>query len=307
MPRPKRKNMLRTKFKNAKQAFLEWSNKADINCWSKIIHYNGNYFIQILWLKVLIFSTIATFFLISKSIIDYLKYDVTSQIEIYNDIPAKFPTVTFCDNNPFKTKKAQELMDSIVHRYNMSRQIDSFDLAKNYAASKLVSNKFRKSLGSMENLECIFLKVSLNCSHDLHWYWSHEFGNCYQFNFDPLMTRHVYRVGKNYGFKNIFLNKNKHVTTRAKGLAVFVHNASFKPTNDAKYIEPGKMTLISVDRVFTQKYPSLYSDCIDTRNFFFFNFFEGSTRNKMLPKISYLDRYKCLIKTFFNFFNTFDF
>jgi hypothetical protein len=124
------------------------------------------------------------------------------------------------------------------------------------------------------------------------------------------MTRHVYRVGKNYGFKmgkNIFLNKNKHVTTRAKGLAVFVHNASFKPTNDAIYIEPGKMTLISVDRVFTQKYPSLYSDCIDTRNLFFFNFFEGSTRNKMLPKISYLDRYKCLIKTFFNFFNTFDF
>jgi len=198
---------------------------------------------------------------------DYLKYDVTSQIEIYNDIPAKFPTVTFCDNNPLKTKKAQELMDNILHRYNMSNHTDLFDLAKNRASSKLVDNQFRQGLGAIENFECVFLKVSLNCSHVLHWYWSHEFGNCYQFNSNPLKTRHVYRVGKTYGFKmgiKLFLNKNKHITTRAKGLAVFVHNASFKPTNDAIYIEPGKMTLIAVDRIFTQKYPSPYTDCIDT-------------------------------------------
>jgi hypothetical protein len=166
-----------------------------------MLDYSGNYFVQCIWLIILFASTVATFFLIFKSVMDYLKYDVTSQIEIYNDIPAKFPTVTFCDNNPLKTKTAQELMDSIVHRYNMSKHTDLFDLAKNRASSKLVDNEFRQSLGAIENFECIFLKVSLNCSHVLHWYCSHEFGNCYQFNSNPLETRHVYRVGKNYGFK----------------------------------------------------------------------------------------------------------
>jgi hypothetical protein len=54
------------------------------------------------------------------------------------------------------------------------------------------------------------------------------------------------------------------MTTWDSGLIVYIHNNSFRPvSSDAVYIEPGKQSIISVKRTYTQKYPSPYSDCID--------------------------------------------
>ena len=75
----------------------------------------------------------------------------------------------------------------------------------------------------------------------------------------------VTRSGQEFGLEiNIFplINSNSYVTTRTKGFVVFVHNKSFKPTQEV-FLKYGEMTFISVNRVFTQKYPSPYSDCID--------------------------------------------
>jgi len=98
----------RHKLKVVKEIFLKWSQNVDINCYQKMLHYGPNNFkIQFIWLFILLESTGATFYFISKSMIDYLKYEVMSQTNILNEIPTQFPTVTFCDNNPFTTKEAQ--------------------------------------------------------------------------------------------------------------------------------------------------------------------------------------------------------
>jgi hypothetical protein len=54
---------------------------------------------------------------------------------------------------------------------------------------------------------------------------------------------------------------NDYNTTNEKGLVVFIHNSSFKPT-EAVFVEPEKNTYIGVKRKVTQKYPWPYSDCI---------------------------------------------
>ena len=67
-----------------KETFLEWSKSVDINCYSKMLEYKGNYLVQFIWLLILLSSTGATFFLIAKSIMDYLKYDIVTEIKMVN-------------------------------------------------------------------------------------------------------------------------------------------------------------------------------------------------------------------------------
>ena len=116
----KNKTSFRSKLSNVKETFLSWSKSADINCYTKMMDYSGNYFVQFIWLVILLGSTGATFYLIAKSIMDYLKYDVTTQIQIVNELPTDFPTITLCDNNPFASNNAEEFMKNISIENNQN-------------------------------------------------------------------------------------------------------------------------------------------------------------------------------------------
>ena len=142
MPRHKGNN----KFRNVKQTFLDWSRNADINCYQKMLDYSGNYFAQFIWLMILLGSTGATFYLIAYSIIGFLKYEVTTQTSLVNEIPTQFPTVTFCDNNPFSTVYAHEFMQDISILYNETNSYTLFDLAKLKASSRNINEFERKNI-----------------------------------------------------------------------------------------------------------------------------------------------------------------
>jgi hypothetical protein len=247
------------KLSNAKETFLSWSKSVDINCYNKMLDYSGNYFVQFIWFMILLGSTGATFYLIAKSIMDYLKYEVITEINIVNKVPTEFPTVTFCDNNPFTSKMSSDFIKNI----SITNQLDSTEslikLAKYYAASKLIDDETRKLFKTWSNQICYFKETE--CSNDLHWYWSFDYGNCYRFN----SSLNVSKEGKDFGLEISWfpiINENKYLSTRARGLAVFVHDRNSKP-DEVVYVEPGKMAFIAVKRKVLQKYPWPYSDCID--------------------------------------------
>jgi hypothetical protein len=116
------RNKFQSNFSNVRKTFLNWSQKVDINCYTKMMDYSGNYFVQFIWLVILLGSTGATFYLIARSLMDYLKYEVTSQIKLIDEIPTKFPTVTFCDNNPFTSIVAQDFLQNISLLYKIQDQ-----------------------------------------------------------------------------------------------------------------------------------------------------------------------------------------
>ena len=273
------KNESSKKILNVKETFLEWSKSVDINCYTKMIDYRGNYFIQFIWLLILFGSTGGTFYLISKSLIDYLKYEVTSQIEIIDEAPAKFPAITFCDSNPFSSIKAQEFMQNISLLYNITNESTYsnrkliYNLARIQASSKKFDFNDRILFKPPIEIWCEF--KSKNCIDGLNWYWSYEYGNCFQFNSGFNVSNQsidfvdVAREGKDFGVTLGWfplVNLNNFLSTGARGLVVFVHNNTFKP-NEEVFIEAGKMSYISVKRKKTKKYPSPYSDCIDLNTY----------------------------------------
>ena len=262
-------------FTKLKEIFSLWSQNVDINCYQKMLGYASNMKVQFLWLIILLGSTGATFYFITKSTLDYFTYDVVSKTSLLNEMPTQFPTITFCDNNPFSTRQAQTYMDMIAERNNISTS--SWDglipLTQAFMSSPLINDEERRGMGlDLNQIECTYNYI--NCKSDLHWHWSWEFGNCFQFNsgfnlsdqkIDIKMSN---RNGKDFGLniKVFLINRNKYFTSFEDGLVVFVHNSTSRP-NQGVYVEPGKMTSIQVERTFTQKQPRPYSDCIDLKSY----------------------------------------
>ena len=263
----------KSKISVLKETFLEWSLTVDINCYAKAFEYKNNLLIQLVWMLILLASTGATFWLISLSIIDYLKFDIVTQTNMIHEVPTKFPAVTFCNNDPFMSEYAQALYEEVgkANGFAFSNQVvnDFNFLIKIKAASPAYGDENRKKLGFEQSVILSCKYNEKKCGDDLHWYYSFEFGNCWQYNSGFNISNHRIPVkdaileGKEYGLSFVaypmLYNKNKYMTTWDNGMVVFIHNSSFKPfSSDAIFVKPGEMSLITVKRcvgvlVFTNR------------------------------------------------------
>jgi hypothetical protein len=260
-----------------KKIFLTWSQSVDINCYTKMMAYRPNYKVQFIWLLILLGSTGATFYFISKSVIDFLNYDVVSQTSVINEVPTQFPAVTFCDNSPFSTEEAQIYMESVADSNGLSpleSPIETMCLSQLNASCPSTSDEIRMKLGlKLEQITCKY--ANNDCKSDLHWFWSFSYGNCFTFNSGLNLTnqkiniKDTYRYGKDFGLSvTVNLNEiNKYYSSEAKGLVVFVHNSSFKPSSKEVFVKPGELTHIQVERTFLEKPHMPYSDCIELNSY----------------------------------------
>jgi hypothetical protein len=142
-----------------KSIFLSWSQSVEINCYTKMMAYRPNYKVQFIWLLILLGSTGATFYFISKSILDYLNYDVVSQKSVINEVPTQFPAVTFCDNNPFSTKATKVYLKSVADSNGLFPSKSPFEmsiLSQLYADSTSTSDEIRMKLGlKLSQITCM--------------------------------------------------------------------------------------------------------------------------------------------------------
>jgi hypothetical protein len=279
--KPTRKPIEPTKsqFKRIKEIFTIWSHTSDINCYTKIFMYQGNFLVQLIWTLILLGSTCATCWLITKSVLDYLAYEVVSQTNVFYEVPTKFPAITVCDNDPFTSKYSENLYENISKTNNFGwNPINNVNnnlnfLVKMHAANPSFGDENRKLLGFdiKSIMNCRYNQIK--CGEELHWYYSFDYGNCWQFNSGFNSSNHKVPIkdakldDKDFGFSMTvypLISQNKYMTTWDQGMIVFVHNSSFRPVSaDGIYVKPGEQSLISIKRTLTQKYPHPYSECFD--------------------------------------------
>ena len=122
------------------------------------------------------------------SIVDYLSYEVVTQIRVVYERPTQFPAITICDNEAFKTYDAQILYEKIATQsgHNMkyiSKVNETLNLlVKMYVASSHMSDDERKKLGFKRSLIMLCRYFNDACDDSLHWFYSYFYGNCWQFN-----------------------------------------------------------------------------------------------------------------------------
>ena len=258
-----------------REIFLEWSKRSSVDCYGKIFEYE-THSVRVVWLFIFVASVSFTAFIVNNTIMEYFDHEVVSQIRVVYEKPVEFPAVTICNNNPFTTKEAREIF---LQNYYVPMYKDiiswphALKLFKMLASeTESLSDETRKSFGlNMDNIQkCTYGGVE--CKNDLHWYWSFEFGNCFQFNVGLNLTnneinRKYSRLeGMNDGLKfEIFPFTIDNEWSKFQydfGFVVFVHNSSFRPTmSDAVMVRPGEATHISIARTFISNTPFPYSSC----------------------------------------------
>ena len=192
-----------------------------------------------------------------------------------------------CDNNPFTTSTAQALISNLSITYSLDPVTDITELtqlAKMYASNPSYGDSNRKLLGFqiLQIADCRF--SSIKCANnsngvytDFHWYYSFDYGNCYQFNVgldynnNSVTLKSSKRQGVTYGLQvqlGPLYSNNQYQTTDSTGMIVFIHNSTFLPTtSDAVYIETGSSASIEIKKVFTNNYVYPYSECKDLTSF----------------------------------------
>ena len=250
------------------RVFLNWSETCDINCYLKSLEYKsiGG---RILWLLILLASTFFTCYLIALSIFSYLNYDVVTQIKIETEAQTNFPAVTICDVNAFITSTAQNFFYTMATVNNISGYyypMNVTTLMKMAATNPSYGDNNRKNLGFAfwQILSCTY--NGQNCLGDLTWYYTFDYGNCFQFNINQTNLALAQKPGETYGLALVIYHydDNWGNTCWDNGMIAFVHNSSYKPVaSDGVKIKPGDNSYIAVSRTFTRKQPRPYSVCID--------------------------------------------
>ena len=281
---PKQRSLIKIQEK-----FFKWSESSTSHGYPNIFR-TQHLSIRILWSISFLTSSILCFLLVYKSITEYFNFDVVTKVRVIEESPTLFPVVTICNKNPFLTSEAAKLIESTYFSYmNESGQLNKSNLSSfksDYLLLRSVTNKAkllaynpdfgdqnRKLLGYEINrtvYQCVF--NSLYCeANEFSFYYSLEYGNCYQFNSghnmnaQPMPLKYLYSQGEDNGlFLVIYLNKvmNEYITTYSSGYKIFIHNHTYEAisTNpiDAK---PGSLTNIGIKKTFIYKAQSPFSEC----------------------------------------------
>jgi len=266
------KSALKSKVENLKHIFLEFSQRTNVDCYSKIFDYE-NVFIKLIWIIILVTSLTFTSYLLMSNINNYFGYDVTTKIGSYYQMPTEFPAVTFCDANAFTSYDAQDLFWQHFNGWDWGSAYNTLYMA---ASDPSYGDENRKKLGlKISQISCTYNNT--DCQNDLHWYWSYDYGNCFQFNTglnlsdDAIEKKQVNVEGPMHGLQiRIYPFKHYNFYARIKdfGIVVFVHNSSLKPTStNLVFLEPGMSSFIQVKRTYVNNYPAPYTSCIDLSSY----------------------------------------
>jgi len=231
-----------------------------------IIRAKKSYFLTLMWTLSLLICSGYLYYLTIMSIKEYLKYRVITSIEVINESPTLFPTVTICNLNGYSEKNIQnETIISCLfnnNRCNLAHfKVINFtsygnclrfndnpdDLQKTYLADKYAGSLLLE----------LFSGIPKTKSND------------------------YFSMG--YGFRIIINNQTDRITRIVKGVDV----------------APGFQTNILVDRIFYFKETIPYENCFSDFDSYFSNFDSEIVKEILNKGKIYQQSYcfqKCYIK-----------
>ena len=290
---PFQKNTSTRTSQTIQRKFVQWSQSVTCQCYPKIFKPETKFFGRLIWTLVFASFSGMTSLILVNNIIAYFQYNVVSSIKVVSENPTVFPTVTFCDSNPFTTQQAELVINEayvalITQNTSGITNIDQIISVESYMTYALLfvnapefRDEQRKLLGfNLSELvqSCTFNGISCDFANDFHWTFHSVYGNCFQFNSglnmrnESVSLKQTTLEGQRFGLVlelGPMMNKNeKSLVIKSQGLKMFIHNASFVPSSfdSALSIESGKETSIAVQRTFSSNLPAPYTDCTDSSN-----------------------------------------
>jgi hypothetical protein len=254
----------------------------------------NNYFIKFMWLFFFLLALITCTRYMMRTLNDYFSYKVVTQIRHFSEIPALFPTVSICNENPFLTYESGEFVRKTLSQNFIDPETLESKFLKNntdfmnaYFSKYLVGqNVFGKNLSNREKLSfgypiqdqimsCIF-KGQICDPNDFEWVYNLQHGNCLIFNGgfnskgEKVPLKYVTQTGKYVSLHLemfVRLNESYESISLLNGAHIFIHNHTERMRmHEGIHVPVGFQTNIVVDRLFVQKIESPYSECVSNEN-----------------------------------------
>lgn len=190
-------------------------------------------YLKSLWLVCFFASFALCVFFLVNDIKSFFKYEIETVIEVSRDTNFKFPTISFCEIQMCNKENAKEKQNETS------------------ASSPMITI-----------ISCLF-SSDICSENDFEYFELNDFQRCYKFNSNYTSPKLSRRFGKAYGLEvEFFLGLKSNC---AKGLRVYLHNATSLIDNDAFGIQllSGTETNVAVDRTFISRKPKPFSDCVD--------------------------------------------
>lgn len=270
------------KYDKIKEIVIERTKSSTVHGFPNIVS-SDKLFVKLTWILCVLSMIGLCSYIIIQSILSYFEYEVIKNIEIIDEIPSLFPTITICSINPYLTKESEILIDRLVGSGRNSSSISGDSLALTYMKIKSnlaanlktpnVTDEQRRSLGfdlDQVMISCVFSFRDCTAKDFVRTY-DYLFGNCYRFNTkmnnNSSRLRYVTKQGKNNGIKlELFIpiSSGKYDYDASYGAHVYISNDSVIPNFFEGFdISTGLQTNVVVSRFFTKKEPYPYSECVD--------------------------------------------
>jgi hypothetical protein len=240
--------------------------------------YKSDYFhIKFVWLFLTLVAISWCSWLMSKTIIDYLNYDVITKTEVKYQTLMIFPTITFCHANPYTTDYSRQHLDSLIDWSDpdipkdfMINYLINYNITNNLTDKYLFGKKIDELI-----ITCSFGLEECNLTEDFEHYYDFELGNCYRFNSGINMNgKKVELKYVNGLFGNLDVQvwigaaeNNYNYFSYTNGLIVFIGNKSDNSLlSNGINVSPGYETKISLERLTIIKKSQPYSYCVENLN-----------------------------------------
>jgi amiloride-sensitive sodium channel subunit alpha len=216
-------------FKKFKKQAIEIMSTTTCHGIPNIIKARKNPCLAFMWTVSFLVCTGYFSYLTIISIQNYLSYQVITSINIVNESPTLFPTVTLCNLNGFFLKA---------------------DLIN----ETLISCRFNNQPCSFEDILVAHLS---------------SYGNCLRFNYNPNDLKKTYVAGKYTGglILELFAGVPDNFSSLSQGYGfhIFVHNITDKIVRIVKGVDvaPGFQTNLVIERIFYKKETIPYDDCFN--------------------------------------------
>lgn len=279
-----------------------------------------NLILRILWTICFILSLIYCIFTLIRSFEEYSNYEVVTQISNHRISSMEFPTVTFCNKNPYNIKndKYKKIVDSI-------QEIDDLSVADPFYKLQYLNYMLIKETENIEspefdndvikyNILHMFIDCRFNgipCSvMDFEYFPTLSNGNCYKFNSgkdymkNSVQKRSISSPGYSNGLRlELYVGdpSEKYQLTRSSGIRLFIHNSSSIPLTEIEGISlsSGFETDIAIDQVYKYRLSKPYSDCI--KDIYSLDSFQSDLFNITLKSLGKYSQKYCLQYCYQNF------
>lgn len=235
--------------------------------------------IKIIWLICFLISFGFCSFSIYSSVLDYLDYNVVTNIKIINTNQLTFPVINICNLNLYDTDYSFNTSKAL---FKTIRPDPSFlTLAQAWTATLLVKLGFDKKLlgHSIHDviITCRFNQLECDLTKDFEYYYDIIYGNCFRYNSGRDMlgnkvneSKITSQTGKKNGL-NLELytgsaSENDYPFSVENGYIIFITNESLNSgveSNDGIKISSGLSTSINLNKYSIIKKAKPYSECTD--------------------------------------------